>query len=339
MNCLKNKLKTLSIFFIYGVSKEKIVNEKNNILTYEEFMAIDDTLDYLINTLGISSKNIEKCSSILYGNVNEISRNVEFLKKQEILFDSIESCLHVLSSDSNDLKEVYNYVTKNYVVLAINKNTSVLSCSKELVMEVEKLNLNKNWNLIIAAGIEFGLTTLEEVQKIIESAEFKEHPELFTSTTLAYAKLENIQKIIQSKEFKEHPELFTSQVLAHAKIEDISELLNMSYWEDDRFKKLLIPSIVAKSKQMIKKLPILFNIAEQYQISEYLTTNFLIKSPSQNFALINYLEENNLSLIVDGKLNPVFGMNPGFLKKKYNIDLKELIKKYPYEEEEKVSRR
>ena len=68
---------------------------------------------------------------------------------------------------------------------------------------------------------------LEEIQKIIQSKEYQEHPEMFTSTTLAHAKLEEIQKIIQSKEYQEHPELFTSTTLAHAKLEEIKELLKM----------------------------------------------------------------------------------------------------------------
>ena len=49
---------------------------------------------------------------------------------------------------------------------------------------------------------------------MINSKEFKEHPELFTSQTLARAKIEDIQKMIHSEEFKEHPELFTSTTLA-----------------------------------------------------------------------------------------------------------------------------
>ena len=36
------------------------------------------------------------------------------------------------------------------------------------------------------------------------------------------------------------------------------------------------------------------------------------KVDCQNYALIKYLEENNLKLIIDGKLNPVFGKAEGF---------------------------
>ena len=165
---------------------------------------------------------------------------------------------------------------------------------------------------------------------MINSKEFKEHPELFTSTTLAFAKIEDIKEMINSKEFKEHPELFTSPTLAHAKIEDIQKLLEMSYWDDIRYKNLLTSSVVAKSKQMITKLPVLFEMAEYYKIDGYLNTTFLLFSPSQNFALINYLNDNNMPLIENDKLNRVFGKQPGVLKKKYGIDIKEQMLKYDF---------
>ena len=372
----------------YGVSKENIVNKNNNILSKGEYEDIDKTLDYLINELKVSRANIEKCPSILYRNVNAIKDNIDFLKQKDVSFSSIESCLHVLSSEPDSLKDTYYYVEENYGKESINKNTSVLTCPKDLVIAVEELGLNKDWNLLITSCIEFGTTTLEEVENIVNSIEFKKYPELFTSTTLAHAKIEEIQEMTNSKEFKEHPELFTSQTLAHAKIkeiqkminsqefkkypelftsetlahgnikeiqeminsqefkkypelftsqtlahakiEDIQKLLQMSYWNDIRYKKLLTSSVVAKSKQMITKLPVLFKMAEYYKIDGYLNTSFLLFSPSQNFALINYLNDNNIPLIENDKLNMVFGKQPGLLKKKYGIDIKEQMLKYDF---------
>ena len=459
----------------YGVSKENIVNKNNNILTYGEYEDIDKTLDYLINELKVSKANIEKCPSILYRNVNAIKDNIDFLKQKDVSFSSIESCLHVLSSEPDSLKDTYDYVEENYGKESINRNTSVLSCPKDLVIAVEELGLNKDWNLVIASCIKFGFTTLEEVEDIVNSIEFKKYPELFTSQTLAYGNIKEIQEMINSKEYKEHPELFTSQTLAHgsikeiqeminseefkkypelftsetlayakiediqeminsqefkkypelftsetlahgnikeiqeminsqefkkypelftsqtlarakikeiqeminseefkkypdlftsttlargnikeiqeiinseefkkypklftsqtlahAKIKDIQKLLQMPYWNDIRYKDLLTSSVAAKSKQMITKLPVLFKMAEYYKIDGYLTTTFLILSPSQNFALINYLNDNNIPLIENDKLNMVFGKQPGVLKKKYGIDIKEQMLKYDF---------
>ena len=401
----------------YGVSKENIVNKNNNILSKGEYEDIDKTLDYLINELKVSKTNIEKCPSILYRNVNAIKDNIDFLKQNNVSFSTIESCLHVLSSEPDSLKDMYDYVEENYGKESINKSTSVLSCPKDLVIAVEELGLNKDWNLLITSCIEFGFTTLEEIENIVNSIEFKKYPELFTSQTLAYAKIEDIQEMIDSQEFKKYPELFTSTTLAHAKIEDIQvminsqefkkypelftsqtlayakiediqemidsqefkehpelftsqtlahgsikeiqkminseefkkypklftsqtlahakigdiqKLLQMSYWNDIRYKDLLTSSVAAKSKQMITKLPVLFKMAEYYKIDGYLNTTFLILSPSQNFALINYLNDNNIPLIENDKLNKVFGKQPGVLKKKYGIDIKEQMLKYDF---------
>ena len=285
----------------YGVSKENIVNKNNNILSKGEYEAIDKTLDYLINKLKVSRGNIEKCPSILYRNVNAIKDNIDFLKQNDVSFSSIESCLHVLSSEPDSLKDTYDYVEENYGKESINKNTSILTCPKVLVIAVEELGLNKDWTLSIANTIKLGFTTLDEIKNIINSEEFKEHKELFTSRTLA-----------------------------HAKIEDIQKLLEMPYWNDIRYKDLLTSSVTAKSKQMITKLPVLFKMAEYYKIDEYLNTTFLLFSPSQNFALINYLNDNNIPLIENDKLNKVFGKQPGVLKKKYGIDIKEQMLKYDF---------
>ena len=372
----------------YNISSKNVINKNNNILTYGEYLDIDRTLNYLINELKVSGENIEKCPSILYRNVDAIKENINYLKQQNVSFLSIGSCLHVLAAEPIDLKDTYKYIEENYGIETINKNTSILSCDKDLIIEVEKLGLAKSWNLAIAVGIAFGSTTLEEVIDIINSEEYKEHPELFTSETLAHtkikdikdmlhseeykehpelftsetlanAKIKDIKEMLHSEEYKEHPELFTSQTLAHAKIKDIkdilhseeyknhpelftsttlahakigdiSTLLQMPYWGDIRFKHLLTSSVLSRAKQMINKIPVLIKIAEYYEIDEYLTTSFLLVSPSQNFALINYLNDNNIPLIINEKLNSVFGKQPGLLKKKYGIDIKEQMKKYDF---------
>lgn len=47
-------------------------------------------------------------------------------------------------------------------------------------------------------------------------------------------------------------------------------------------------------------------MAEEYKISNYIATTFLLLAPSQNYAKNNYLIDNNLSLTIDEKLNPIF---------------------------------
>ena len=468
----------------YGINPKKIIDKNENILTYGEYIDIDNTLDYLVNELNINIIYIEKCPSIMYLNVSSIKSNVKFLKKNKIRFSSVENCLHVLSTTPEQLEETYEYVERKYGVNAIEKTTSILSVPKDKIIDIENLNIpnmNKNDILSIAIGVNdikeiikiiqskefkdypelFTSTVLaraklediikiinseefkkhpelftsqvlayaklediikiinseefkdypelftsevlahakleniikiinseefkkhpelftsavlanakleniikiinsqefkkypelftsqvlanaklEDIIKIINSEEFKKHPELFTSQVLAHAKLEDIIKIINSKEFKDYPELFTSTVLAHAKLEDIKTLLSLPYFKEEKYKHLLTSSLLAKAKTVIKKLPILFEIAMDFEIEDYITKSYLLKSPSQNYAIISYLNDNNLPFVVDGKLNSMFNFQPMVLKKKYNIDLKEIMEMYPlplkYEEGEKV---
>ena len=440
----------------YSIDSNKLINKNNNILTYGEYQEIKATLDYLINELKVDTKNIEKCPSILYRNPEEIKTNINFLQQTEVKFPNIEACLHVLSTDSQQLSSTYEYVKENYGIDVINKVTSILSVPKNKIISLEKINIplkNKNDIISIAVGrngveeikniinssefkehpelftstvlanaslkdiqeiihspefkeypelftstvlahVSFNdiqeiiqssefkeypklftstvlaHASLKDIQQIIHSSEFKEYPELFTSTVLAHASLNDIQEIIQSSEFKEYPKLFTSTVLAHTSLEDIQEiiqssefkehselftstvlaqsslkdiqsLLELPYWESPKYKILLTSSVVANSKVMTKKLPVLFQLAEAYEINDYLNTNFLLKSPSQNYALINYLVNNKINLVENGKLNKVFSYAPGALKKKYNIDINQLMSKYPMpvNEKEKEGRR
>ena len=323
----------------YGINPKKVIDKNENILTYGEYIDINNTLDYLVNELNINTIYIEKCPSIMYLNVSSIKSNVKFLKKNKIRFSSVENCLHVLSTTPEQLEETYEYVERKYGVNAIEKITSILRVPKDKIIDIENLNI-PNINKVDILSIAIGVNDIKEIIKIIQSKEFKDYPELFTSTVLAYAKLEDIIKIINSEEFKKHPELFTSQVLAHAKLEDIKTLLNLPYFKEEKYKHLLTSSLLANAKTVIKKLPILFEIAMDFEIEDYITTSYLIKSPSQNYAIISYLNDNNLPFVVDGKLNSMFNFQPMVLKKKYNIDLKEIMEMYPlplkYEEGEKV---
>ena len=341
----------------YNININVASNEQ--LLSRGEYQEIDDTLDYLINELHIDRKNIEKCPSVMYYSVDNIKKNAVFLKNSKVSFDKVEKCLHVLSTDNDELVKTYNYVLTNYGVDIINKTVSVLSIPTSRIITIENLNIpriKKKDVITISAGRnkisdikdilqseEFkahpelftskvlARGDLKEIKDILASEEFKNHPELFTSTVLAEGNLKEIKDILQSDEFKNHPELFTSTVLAQGNLEDIQTLLALPYWQEERYKKLLTSSIVANSKQMIIKLPIQFKMAEEYEIDDYLTTKFLLAAPSQNYAKINYLLDNDCLLVEDDKLNRIFSYQPCVLKKRFGIDLKELMNKYPFD--------
>ncbi len=115
----------------YKIDYKKVMTDK--VLDKGEYFGIKHVLEYLVNELKIYPKNIEKCPSILYLNVNEVRKNYEFLKQEKINISNVETCLHVLSTDNKDLKETYYYVLENYGLMAINRATSILRCKKDRI--------------------------------------------------------------------------------------------------------------------------------------------------------------------------------------------------------------
>ena len=89
---------------------------------------------------------------------------------------------------------------------------------------------------------------------------------------------------------------------------------------------------------MIDKIPILIKLAEDNEIDNFLNTSFLIFSPSQNYAIIEYLKTENKPLVIDGKLNPIFGKQSGVLKKKYGIDLKTIMQQFSFDITDNLSK-
>lgn len=72
------------------------------------------------------------------------------------------------------IKKTYDYVFKNYGLQEIEKITSVLSISVDIISDVESLNIgftNSIGNLTVAVGVEFVSTSINEVSKILKSKE------------------------------------------------------------------------------------------------------------------------------------------------------------------------
>lgn len=361
-SCLSELLKK------YKLNKSSFLGNDMVFLEHQKLNEIDDTLNYIINELKVSKSYVENFPDIIYKNKNEIKNNFEFLERKNIEFFNVNQFLQALNTENEELEKTYNYVKDKYGYSLISNYPAILLISKQEIEEVESSKIPKSKKAFMLYFLGQGIN-IEKSKKIINSKEFKEHPELFTAMTLKFSSLEKIQEMLNSKEFKEHPELFTSTTLIHSnvsKIKDminseeydktpelftsqtisetnlsyIKQLLELPFWQEEKYKKLLTPSLVSKSSSMIKKLPKLFSIAEYYGIDEYLTINFTRLSPEQCYALINFFIDFDIPLITEeNKLNPLFNKPPIFLKNRYNIDMNELIKKYPFKEEQFLSKK
>ena len=172
----------------YKIDYKKVMTDK--VLDKGEYFGIKHVLEYLVNELKIYPKNIEKCPSILYLNVNEVRKNYEFLKQQKINISDVETCLHVLSTDNKDLKETYYYVLENYGLMTINRTTSILRCKKDRIIDIEKYGLSKD--VTISASV--SRRTIYEIEKIIEICK-KYNIEITGSVFMKSA--DEIEKIIE----------------------------------------------------------------------------------------------------------------------------------------------
>ena len=172
----------------YKIDYKKVMTDK--VLDKGEYFGIKHVLEYLVNELKINPKNIEKCPSILYLNVNEVRKNYEFLKQEKINISDVETCLHVLSTDNKDLKETYYYVLENYGLMTINRITSILRCNKDRIINIEKYGLSKD--VTISASI--SRRTIYEIEEIIKIC--KKYNIEITGTVFRQS-AEEIEKIIK----------------------------------------------------------------------------------------------------------------------------------------------
>ena len=107
--------------------------------------------------------------------------------------------------------------------------------------------------------------------------------------------------------------------------------MNLSYWNEEKYEHLLVPSIFSISISNIENG---IKLLKKYGIDEYVTNKCLRAKTSTLEKLIQYLIDNGEELVVEDakkggyKLNPILSAEKGQLKKKYNIDLDKIeIKK------------
>ena len=151
----------------YGIDYKKIIDNNNNILIYGDITQIKAILDFLKDELNINSKNIEKCPSILYGEIDKIKENWAFLNKSDIKKFNVETCLHILSTEPKELIKTYNYIRDNFGMKYINKNTSILSVSMYRIQNIEKAFSDfSKLQIIQAAYSRFNIEEIKDIVKV-----------------------------------------------------------------------------------------------------------------------------------------------------------------------------
>ena len=152
----------------YGLDSKKIIKNNENVIEKADYTSICYVLDYLKDTLKITSNNIEKCPSILYLNVGAIKENWRFLNEQKIHMNDVETCLHILSTEPKQLKETYKYVSdeNRYGKKYIEQITSILRVPVERIQEIEERCPELTKNNVLSAAI--SRRTIQEIEEIIK---------------------------------------------------------------------------------------------------------------------------------------------------------------------------
>lgn len=287
----------------YKIDYKKVMTDK--VLDKGEYFGIKHVLEYLVNELKIYPKNIEKCPSILYLNVNEVRKNYEFLKKEKINISDVETCLHVLSTDNKDLKETYYYVLENYGLMIINRTTSILSCNKERIIDIEKYGLSKD--VTISASI--SRRTIYEIEEIIKICK-KYNIEIKGNVFKQNA--EEIEKII--KVCKKYNIEITGPVFLKksSSLQKTIDFIIENY--DERY---LTPLIIIKEpKHLSEVMPYLDSLGVlEFIINSASILTLTKEEIEKRVEIIKLLGED---IVKNGKFNSVFGMNKTRLNKKLN---------------------
>ena len=160
----------------------------------------------------------------------------------------------------------------------------------------------------------------------------EEQKELFMpllTPTIWSSNPDNVKAIfnIFSNLTEEQKELFMpllTSTIWSSNPDNVKAIINCKIWENSLYSHLLSKSIWNKS---INKIESVIETMEELKIERYITPSCLNLSPIQIKALYHYMQENNISVIISDKLNPLFNIAPSIMLKRYGINLKQLVAK------------
>ena len=150
----------------YGLDSKKLIKNNENVLEKADYNSICYVLDFLRDTLKVSSNNIEKCPSILYLKIEAIKENWNFLNEKKINTKDVETCLHILSTKPEQLKKTYEYVSdeNRYGKKYIEQISSILRVPVERIQEIEDKCQELTKENILSAAI--SRKDVDEIKKI-----------------------------------------------------------------------------------------------------------------------------------------------------------------------------
>ena len=262
----------------YGIDANKVLGKNDAILECEEYQDIDKTLDYLINELGISPRNIEKCPSIMYYAIDNVKENYEFLVKVKVNINNVMSTLHILNTNPKVLKETYYYVRDNYGIEYINKTASILKIRVSKIKEVEKIFSDKA--IIIAAA--YSKNSIEQLYEIVKTCR-KYNIKITSSVFIISAtELEKVAKVCRENNIPIKGCIF------HRTAKDIRRIIKIC--KDNNIE--ITGNLFNKNAKEVQKI---VDICKKYRVP--ITSSIFLKTAKEVEGIIIVCRENNISVV------------------------------------------
>ena len=153
----------------YGLDSKKLIKNNENVLEKADYNSICYVLEFLRDTLKVTPNNIEKCPSILYLKIEAIKENWKFLNEKKINTRDIETCLHILSTDPEQLNKTYEYVSdeNRYGKKYIEQISSILGVPVERIQEIEdKCQELTKENILSAANSRKDVDEIKKIEQV-----------------------------------------------------------------------------------------------------------------------------------------------------------------------------
>ena len=181
----------------YGLDSKKLIKNNENVLEKADYNSICYVLDFLRDTLKVTPNNIEKCPSILYLKIEAIKENWNFLNEKKINTRDVETCLHILSTDPEQLNKTYEYVSdeNRYGKKYIEQRTSILSVPVERIQETEEKcsELTKE-NILSAANSRKDVDEIKKIEQVCKDNEIEVTGNVFLRTAAEIKEIVEICK-------------------------------------------------------------------------------------------------------------------------------------------------
>ena len=312
-----NRIQFEEICNKYGLDSKKLIKNNENVLEKADYNSICYVLDFLRDTLKVSPNNIEKCPSILYLKIEAIKENWNFLNEKKINTRDVATCLHILSTEPEQLKKTYEYVSdeNRYGKKYIEQITTILRVPVERIQEIEEKcpELTKE-NILSAAISRKDIDEIKKIIKICQKNKIEVTGSVFNRTA---EEIEKIVEVCQKNKIKITGSVFLKNP---KQLKENIEYIKQNYGEE-----YLTPLIVSKNlKHLQKTLPYLQSIGVLETIKTSASIlSLTLEEIKERKAFIESIGE---PIVRENKFNSIFGMP----KKSYPKKVKE------YEEKKKL---